>query len=1312
MNSKSNRGQRQSTRLLFALTAILCVTFVLLYQMYSARRAQAVSTSIVISQVYGGGGNSGAQYTNDFVELFNRGNTTISLSGWSIQYTSATGTGNFGSATNLITPLSGSIAPGQYLLIQEASNAAVGAPLPTPDVTDTTPINMSGTAGKVALVNTTTPLGCNGGSTPCSAAALATIVDLVGYGNANFFEGSATAPTLTNTTADFRDDGGCVDTDQNLNDFSSAVPPISPDVPAPRNTSSPLKNCGGSPTPTPTPTLSIGDVTQIETDSGTTTFSFNVMLTSPAQAGGVTFTINTADGTTNPANSGSDYVAIVNGSGSIAAGGTSTTVSVTVNGDTTQEANETFFVNITNITGANAGDTQGLGTITNDDVTLTSICQVQGAGTTSPVVNQPVTTRGIVTGIRIGAGFYIQDNACDADPNTSDGVFVFTGASIPAAAVVGNRVQVGGTAQEFIPSADVNQKPVTEIAGSPTVSVLSTGNPLPSPTVITAADTQVNNLENLERFEGMRVAVLSLTVVAPTQGTISEPGATVTSNGVFYGVVTGVARPFREPGVNASDPLPPGSPANVPRFDENPERLRVDSNAEPGTTAVNVSTGAAFTNVIGELDYAFRTWTIDPEQTLTGGTNSGPTAAPTPMANEFTVASFNMERFFDTVNDPNKDDPVLTQTALDKRLNKASLIIRNVQHYPDVIGVEEMENLSTLQMVAAKVNSDAQTIDTLPNPNYVAYLVEGNDIGGIDVGFLVKESRITTVDVTQIELPGCNHISGAGCYTYTNPNTGGQELLNDRPPLVLRATIVRPPIYGGGTIAFTVIVNHLRSLSSIDDDVTVNGSGTAGGRVRAKRKAQADFLANYIQSRQTSDPNERIITVGDMNAFRVNDGYVDMIGTILGTPSPDDQTVVAGDGADLVNPDQTDLVDTLTTDQQYSYTFDGNAQTLDHVIVNTNALAMISRFVYAREDADQPVNDYADGTIPDRISDHDQPIAYFSFPVDSDSDGVLDANDNCPNTPNPDQADADGDGRGDVCDACPMDAANDADGDGVCGNVDNCPTTPNPDQGDADGDGRGDACDTCPNDPNNDQDGDGVCGNIDNCPTTPNPSQADADGDGRGDPCDSCPLDAANDIDNDGVCGNVDNCPTVYNPDQLDTNHDSIGDACTGYQFPAGGAFVIGNNVNLTGGSTVYFWGAQWSQNNPTSGGSASNSFKGFEGGNTSPTCGGTWTSSPGNSSNPPATVPQYMAVIVAGSIQKNGSVLSGDIRKIVIVQTNPGYGPSAGQPGTGQVVAVICGNSTHAAALRLPGDQFMFAGIQTFDWLGLPRRMTTEIGD
>ncbi|MGH9932559.1 MAG: Calx-beta domain-containing protein, partial [Pyrinomonadaceae bacterium] len=148
-----------------------------------------------------------------------------------------------------------------------------------------------------------------------------------------------------------------------------------------------------------TPTLNINDVAQAETNSGTTNFNFTVSLTAPAGAGGVTFTVNTANGTATLADN--DYVQITNGSGSISMGNTSTTVTVQVNGDTTTEPNETFFVNISNVVGATAGDNQGQGTINNDDVTLTPIHTIQGSGSTSPLVSTTVTTSGIVTGIKL-----------------------------------------------------------------------------------------------------------------------------------------------------------------------------------------------------------------------------------------------------------------------------------------------------------------------------------------------------------------------------------------------------------------------------------------------------------------------------------------------------------------------------------------------------------------------------------------------------------------------------------------------------------------------------------------------------------------------------------------------------------------------------------------------------------------------------------------------------------------------------------------------------------------------------------------------
>ena len=913
---------------------------------------ELVSPNVVVSQVYGGGGNSGATYRNDFIELFNRGATAVSLNGWSVQYSSAAGT--TWAATNLTDVM---LQPGQYYLVQEAIGTGGTANLPTPDATGT--LALSGTAGKVALVNSTTLLtgGCPSGTN---------VVDFVGYGTANCFEGTAPTPAPSNTNSVIRAGMGCTDTDQNGTDFMTTVAFATGN---PRNTGSPVSVCGG----TPTVNLSINDVSVLEGNAGTTTAAFTVTLSSPAPTGGVTFDIATSDGTATVADN--DYAARSLTGQTIPAGATTYTFAVTVNGDATPEPNETFNVNITNVVGATLTDGLGIGTIINDDANpvYTKINEIQGSGNVSPIaVGTTVTTRGIVTARR-NNGFFVQSqsNDVDGDLNTSEGIFVFTSTAPPAVAALGNLVEVIGKVAEFIPSTDPVSPSLTELNNVTSVTPISTGNTLPAPVVLTPADTNpAGGVNVLEKYEGMRVQVNSLRVVAPTGGNVNEPAATATSNGVFFGVVNGVNRPFRETGLEILNPLPAGAPANIPRFDLNPERLRINSFGQTGGTAIDVTTDATVANLVGVLDYAFRVYTILPDPnappTISGNLSAIPVPAPTDA--QMTVASFNLERFFDDVNDPAIGEPVLTTAAFNNRLNKASLAIRNVLRTPDVLAVVEMENITTLQSLATKINNDA-VANSQPNPNYQPYLVEGNDVGGIDVGFLVKSARITVVDVTQFGKTA----------TYTNPNTGAQDLLNDRPPLVLRASA---QLADGTAFPFTVIANHLRSLLGIDDE-TPDGMGTAGGRVRAKRRAQAEFLANLVQSRQTADPTEKILVVGDFNAFQVNDGYVDVIGTIKGTPTPADQVVLAS--SDLVDPDLINLEEMLpnptlvATNQNYSYVFDGNAQTIDHVLITQNLQSRLGDFRFARLDADFPEVYRNDANRPERISDHDAAVAYISL---------------------------------------------------------------------------------------------------------------------------------------------------------------------------------------------------------------------------------------------------------------------------------------------------------------------------------------------
>ena len=228
---------RNHTRLLFAiLVSLLIAAGQLQSRLLPRPSSAAVSPAVVISQVYGGGGNGGSTFRNDFIELFNFSNATVDISNWSVQYSSATGTSwqvtNLCPSGNTCT-----IAPGRYYLIQEAQGAGGTTNLPTPDASGV--IAMSATAGKVALVNNINALT---GACPVAGS----MIDLVGYGGANCFEGSAAAAAPGNSTSVVRINSGCTDTDKNNSDFVLAAP-------GPRNSTTPSVTCGVSPSPSPTP---------------------------------------------------------------------------------------------------------------------------------------------------------------------------------------------------------------------------------------------------------------------------------------------------------------------------------------------------------------------------------------------------------------------------------------------------------------------------------------------------------------------------------------------------------------------------------------------------------------------------------------------------------------------------------------------------------------------------------------------------------------------------------------------------------------------------------------------------------------------------------------------------------------------------------------------------------------------------------------------------------------------------------------------------------------------------------------------------
>ena len=601
-----------------------------------------------------------------------------------------------------------------------------------------------------------------------------------------------------------------------------------------------------------------------------------------------------------------------------------------------------------------------------------AISLIQGDKNMSGYEGQQVKASGIVTA-RTRTGFFLQtpDDKADSNPNTSEGIFVYTKTEPDADAAIGNLIVVSGRVEEFRPRAEPASLPITELSmmkGRDLIQVLSKGNPLPKPVVLTINDFRVNSIDQLEKYEGMRVAVPEMTVVAPTGGRVDNKTNSVESNGTFYGIVKGLAKPFREPGYELYDFLfltdkeKADFKKDFPAMkfnDSNPERLRVETTAQLGSQPIEVPALTELKNVVGVLHYGYRTYTILTDVSERPGVSSyiKQVNLPPVGARQFSVAGMNVENFFDDIDDPAIKEDIVTTDSFNKRMKKISLGVRNIMQSPDVIGVIEVENLAALKRLAERINADAEAAGK-PNPKYEAYLIDGNDGRGIDSGFLVKSSRITVIETKQLGKED----------KFDNKSVDEEAFLNDRPPLMLRASMLDDKTKQ--PFEFTVLVNHLKSFLGYNDPKRMDG-------VRTKKRLQAEFLAKFVQQRQTANPQEKIILVGDFNAYQFNDGIVDVIGTIKGKPAAKGE--VMNPSEDLVNPDMTDLVDLINAEQRYSYRYDGNGQVLDHILISNSLQNYIIGFGYARMNADFPESYRTDDNRAERFSDHDAAVAYFSI---------------------------------------------------------------------------------------------------------------------------------------------------------------------------------------------------------------------------------------------------------------------------------------------------------------------------------------------
>ena len=788
-----------------------------------AAPAHAVS-DVVISQIYGGGGNNGATIKNDYIELYNRSAVDVTIGGWSVQYASAAGTTW---AVTAIPP--GTVLPaGGYFLVKEAAGAG-GTVTITADATGS--IAMSATAGKVALAPSTTALS---GTKP------ATAIDLVGYGTTGSnFDGTGPAPTLSNTTADFRAGGGAIDTDINSADFTAG---------------------------TPAPRYSGGD-------------------------------------------------AIPGGVGSVS---------------------------------SCAGGTVG---------TAAAIYTIQGAGATSPLVGQTVTTTGVVTKVTSN-GFFIQSLTGDNNPLTSDGIFVFASPASCTNAVVGNLVTVTGTVTEYVPGAGTASTPLTELTAVSSVTLVGTGyaNAI-APVAVTLP---LAAGDSFERFEGMLVTL---------QGSL-----TVQQNyfQAQYGQVTIGAGGRHETPTNA---FRPGTPQALALADlQARSRLLLDDgssaqnpNPTPYFNASGLGRGGdSVSNLTGVIDFGPATssasgaglYRIQPTSTPVFASANPRTAVPPTVGGNLRIGAMNVLNFFTTFTNG--------QTAFGQTGQGCSLAgsvaagncrgADNLVEYgrqrdklvrelaglnADAVGLMETQNNgnTAVQALVDALNTylGATAYAAIPVP------AAGTGTDAIRVTMIYKPARLAPVG-----LPLSDTAS-----------------VNNRPTLA--QTFMAP-----NGEKFSLLVNHLKSKGSCPSSGADADQGDGQGCWNATRMSQAQRLRTFVAQVQAASGSNDLLLVGDFNAYAKEDpiydltsnGYIDQIGRF----------------------------NTLG----YSYVFDGTAGRLDHAIATPTLSSRVSGAVEWHINADEsPAFDYNqefkqpacatcapdpyDGNSPYRASDHDPVLIGVNF---------------------------------------------------------------------------------------------------------------------------------------------------------------------------------------------------------------------------------------------------------------------------------------------------------------------------------------------
>ncbi len=543
---------------------------------------------------------------------------------------------------------------------------------------------------------------------------------------------------------------------------------------------------------------------------------------------------------------------------------------------------------------------------------LMPIGQIQGSGPVSPYVNETVTFRGVVTGQYEDINtsgvtyytFFVQDlpDQEDGDPDTADGMAVFLGRQRPSTPI-GSQIRVTGTVTEFYD--------YTEIDDAGLEIVLEAAEaPLPAPITITPPRGRPAQTAYFEPLESMLVVLDDAAhVVGPTY------------SGCGFAVVdadSGLERVFRR---SADDLAPPV--------------ITVLHNSDVACDNFpHVKVGDSVAGIAGPLIYNFDEFKIVQQVTddlvVTAVPFSPLPTPPTPTANQFSIATFNVENHFDAIDDTGDDaEP---KPSPDEIADKQAKLVEAISHTlgcPTLLAIQEVENEALLLDLAAAASANCGF-------TYQVSHRDSADVRGIDLALLSDPHRVT---VTAMSLQQTCSLLDTGINDPSIDCPGGQQPLFSRPPLQVDLTVDGQ--------AYTVVVNHFKSKRG--DEITT----------APRRLFQAQHIVDLLAQWQTANPDVRVIVLGDFNDYELSPALELM--TTHGL---------------------TNVLQQVPDADRYSFNYGGISQLIDGMLVTENLVENVAAVTIQHTNADFPDNlgrDLSPANLAYKTTDHDLPLLVLNL---------------------------------------------------------------------------------------------------------------------------------------------------------------------------------------------------------------------------------------------------------------------------------------------------------------------------------------------